>query len=1799
MRDYSFRLSPFGLAILAYLLFFQSIVAAQQVSPSQNAATDPKVQSPTAALPSTGQTGLREKTAASGSDSPAGSRDDSALLRRRAEWFYRQRASVNGRIPSGAYSRAFQHLQRMRQAEGKIVLHPDGSFVEVASPSPLLSQSTVTSVWNSLGPAPATGGEFSPATGRVMTIAVDPSDTTGNTVLLGGAMGGIWRTTDAGATWTAVGDQNASLAMGSIAFAPSNPSVVYAGTGESSLGFDTYYGVGVLKSSDHGKTWTQTCSFASATCPFIGPFTDALTPGFGFLNFGGAHISYVSVNPTNPNMILAGVQIIVEGPKEGVYCSENGGSTWTNVLPDEEATFVGFASSTVAYAAFGNIIGSSTGAPNGNGIYKATSVGATCATVHFTRLTSGTLPSQPTMGRIDLGIAPSDSTGNTVYASIADASTGSGTNLGVFLTTNGGTTWTKTTAPDVCRQQCWYDNVVKVDPTQPGTAFLAGSAVTDSSGNPAWVVRTINNGTSWSSIIPNLPPGSAGLPHVDNHAIALFRMNTGKVRLYLGNDGGIWRTDDAEASSIQWINLNNPSLSITQFYPTLSLPVSNPGTAFGGTQDNGSLVYQGGVSWQDDKMCGDGGSTAVDFQIPSTIYVGCVTGAPVNVSFQNGAIGTFSQAANGINSSDTSSFVPPLTTDSNTANVLYFGTTKVYQSLDAGTTWAAMSPDLVCCGNWLTALAIAPGSPNVLYAGSNTNQGFTFTNISVTSSNFTGASPWSQGGIPPRPITSVAVDPSDATGMTAYAAFSGFAFVGTDPFGGSVNDPLGHIFKTTTGGQNWIDVSCSKANCSAPAVTDLANVPVNDVLVDPALPNILYAATDLGVFIGDCTVSPCKWSTLGSGLPRVAVLSLRLHESSRTLRAGTHGRGVWDIILNNFTFSGPHISSISPVSANAGGTTFTLTVNGSGLTAGEVQWNGSTTGVTTLAGGSDTQLTATIATTLLTVAAVPQITVKVATQTSNSLPFAILAATPKITSIVPASTPVQTPTPTTNVTIQINGTGFSSSAKVFFNGAQNGITVAAATPSCPLPTCGKATLPANFLGPFGGTNDIVVSNLPPGGGKSNSLTFKVVAPPPPNDNFASAINITQLSFSDTQDSSGATTESSDPVPTCVTQFTNAQGNTGGHPNGVYNTIWYKFTPPVSANLNVDVQGSSYDTVLSVWTASPGSLTQVACNDDINPGIVLQSQLQSVPLAAGTTYYILISSFGPPDPNPLALGGATFLHFYFAGVYPAPTLTSISPISAKSGDPDVALILTGSNFFNGASVQFVDSTTFYGSLLATTFVSPTQLTAVIPASSIPLPGSFLVSVNNPFPNSGSSPSLPFTVNLGVYPVPTLSFIYPSTAISTSLPFTISASGTNFAPGAVLNFNGVPKATTVNSSQNVWASISTADISAPGTVQVTVSNPAPGGGPSAPLPFVIAQPTVVPTITSVSPSSFPALFPTTLTINGTGFVQGAAVTGQGIGYWGTNFVSSTQLTVPNFSASPAGTYQVYLVDPAPAGTSSAFSLTVTPPPSPTIISISPTTGANNGGPITLTVNGTNFLSGAFVYLNGSFLGITGAAFISSTQLSVMFDPSPYAAGVYPVTVVNPYGAGTSNAVDFTVTGTTDFSISTFGSPTATITAGQTATFPNVISLTGSGGFSAQVNLSCSAPATATHCTVSPAAITSGQYASVTVTTTARGLAPPTFRTPPPYWPLPIYFLLVAAIFAAILVALRARRFRLAFAIPVAALALFFVLHSAGCGGGSSSPPPPPPPTGTPAGMYTITVTATSGTLTHTTTLTLVVN
>jgi hypothetical protein len=1216
--------------------------------------------------------------------------DSPELIRKRDEWFYKQRSSVSGHIPAGARLKAFQHMQRMMEAEGKLVRQADGTY---AAATPQVGPA-VGGPWSSLGPTPTTGGFFSPVSGRIEAIAVDPSDPTGNTVLIGGAQGGIWRSIDGGNTWTPHGDSNPSLAMGSIAFAnPSSPGgagVVYAGTGEqASIGFDVYYGAGVLKSTDHGQTWTQTCT-PSPTCPFVGPFTNTLN--FGFFNDGGARISYIAVNPNNPSLVLVGAQIPRVGGTTsetagGIYCSSDGGTTWTSLLIGEAGSFVGFANANTAYAALGRPSGTAAGATNSNGIYKSTNANATsCSGINFTPVAQQ--PTTQPMGRIDLGIAPSDTAGNTVYASIADGATGSLSNLGVWVTTNGGTSWTQASAPDICRRQCWYDNVIKVDPNNKDIVFLGGAA---SIANVFyWVLRSTNgtspSGGSFSPAIPTSPNGGdPTLPHVDEHAMAFVKLPTGKVRLYLGNDGGLWRTDDAEAPTVTWMNLNQ-NLTLTQFYPNLSVNPSDPTIAFGGAQDNGSQVLHS-ANWTATK-CGDGGQTALDSQVPTSVYITCqfirLFFSPSGGTDPNSYV--LIGAGINPNGTDNVDFIPPIATDPSTPGRVYFGTDHVYQSSDNGNTFTAISGVLPTRpGNYLTAFGVSPNNPAVVYAGANGGDIFVATNVAAGSASFSQVAGQSQH--PFRNITALTVDPHDQAGSTVYAAFSGFAVSG--------QDTLGHVFLSTNGGAGWADVSCTNSGaCQTPNATDLPNIPVNDLVVDPDLPGTIYAATDIGVFQGTCVGTACTWNTLGTGLPNVAVLSLKLHEPSRTLIAGTHGRGAWSLVLTNFSFpAGPHITSLSPFSVQASPSSpLTLTVNGSGLTgATAVQWKAGsgTTALTPMPPSSDSQVTVTVPVSLLTSGGTVQVSVSVGAANSNSLTFVVPSAPPTISSVSPTSTPININSP--NIPITVTGTNFSASSQVILdpdftatNAQPHGKVVIPTTFDSP--TQLSATIPGSFITGTGSMNSVGVRTLPPGGGITLSPpagptplpTFTVVAPPPANDNFTNAMAFNSLGGQLIVDSSAATMESTDPILPCVIQRAGGNGK-----NGSYNTVWFTFTPSSNGTItDLSTQFSNYDTTLAVFTGTIGNLTLVpnACNDDINPGVVIQSDLQNIPVTGGTTYYIMVGAFGPPDPNPVALGGYCNITLSFTQAPPDFTMTPVAPtsVTVNAGSPATYTVAIGSS-----------------------------------------------------------------------------------------------------------------------------------------------------------------------------------------------------------------------------------------------------------------------------------------------------------------------------------------------------------------------------------------------------------------------------------------------------------------------------------------------------------------------------------------
>ncbi len=1130
--------------------------------------------------------------------------DSAELIRRRISWFYRQRAYPLERIPAFARVRAWQQwreLVRQQRQVQNFGTVPSG----LADPPP---------VWTPIGPQPTKEFFFQPfVSGRVNALVVDPCDSSGNTVFLGGAQGGVWLTTNGGQSWTPITDDAPSLAVGSLAVAPNTCSgtistKIYIGTGEENFSFDSYYGAGVLICTTSNGWLNHTCT-PDQTFGAFSATTQPLNQ-----NVGGPFIGSLAVSPQNASVLLAAVQGFGNTLPSGIWCSSNGGVNWTRVLPSQSTTIRTVGTSVVfdrdgtAYAAIGNLDGGvSSGTVGLNGVYRSQAPVTSC-NVSFTQLTLPVSSSQ--MGRIALAVGPPASGSHGIlFAAIASASSFSNDLLGVFRSLDGGNTWTQSSGQFMsasqhgfCDDQCFYDLVIAVNPANPSIVLAGGAAP----GNGATLIESTDGGTTWSDVAQNSCANCFSGLHVDTHAIA-FRPSDGAL-VYVGTDGGVWSSPISTVVTPQWTNLN-ATLALSQFYPGMSMhPSGFQFRSFGGTQDNGMQRYTGVLQWADTLTCGDGGFTLVDPLIPSTVFGVCayVPGSLLGIfrslfngdSDNNSGTTTFLPADAGIVGSDDGNFIPPLTLDPQNPQRLYFGTVRVWQSLNDGASWAAISPDVTgaatnpACGSQvscvLTALAVAPTDSNRIATGSSIGH------VAIT---VNGGQSWtdltSQSPLPNRSITQVAFDP--ASRDLLYVTLSGFS--------GFNGDNAGHVFLgtlTVSGSSvlvSWQDLSTSLLCPSGTG--NLPNIPVNDIVVDPDHPGQLYVATDLGVLQGNLQAAGACWQPLGTGLPNVAVLSLKLHEASRTLIAGTHGRSAWALALNDVPAF--HLSSLSPASQNAGfSSSFSLVLTGTGFTSSStVNWsvNGNVPAgcSVTVNNQTSTQLNATVSPACVAAGGLAQVSVSDPNYNpsmTNALPFTILSKAPAVNTISPtaASAPAQQP-----LTLTLTGSGFLSNTTVALTQLLTlpSGCVSVTPPSSNNPTSLTATVDKSCL-QFGGIFFVTANNPPPGGGSSNpnfqattasgaacsgmnppGCLLTVTGPTPPNDDISAATVISSNTFSVIEDTSGATTGSSDPpLPSGCT--------TGAANNGDGKSVWFKVTPATSLTAEVDTIGSNYDTILSVY-----------------------------------------------------------------------------------------------------------------------------------------------------------------------------------------------------------------------------------------------------------------------------------------------------------------------------------------------------------------------------------------------------------------------------------------------------------------------------------------------------------------------------------------------------------------------------------------------------------------------------------------
>jgi uncharacterized protein (TIGR03437 family) len=348
----------------------------------------------------------------------------------------------------------------------------------------------------------------------------------------------------------------------------------------------------------------------------------------------------------------------------------------------------------------------------------------------------------------------------------------------------------------------------------------------------------------------------------------------------------------------------------------------------------------------------------------------------------------------------------------------------------------------------------------------------------------------------------------------------------------------------------------------------------------------------------------------------------------------------------------------------------------------------------------------------------------------------------------------------------------------------------------------------------------------------------------------------------------------------------------------------------------------------------------------------------------------------------------------------PTIFSLSPTSVASGGPAFNLTVNGSGFVLASQVQW------NGAAVFTTFVSATQLTALLPAQLAPVTGS--ITVVNP----GSAPSNGLTFIVTAPATPTIFNIAPAAVTAGGPAFTLTVTGSNFIGASIVTWNGASLPTTFLSSTQLTAQVAASWIATPGSDSVSVSNPA-GANNAAPVTFTVAGGS--PALTSLAPASVvtgSAGF--TLTVNGSGFVSGSTVQWNGSSL-GTAFVSPTQLTaqVPASDIAAAGSARVTVLNPGGAASSTlTFAVSAA---APTLGSLSPSTATAGSPAFTLTVNGSGFASGATVQWNGSPLGTT---FAGATQLTAQVPAADIAAaGSANVTVLNP-GSAASNALTFTV-------------------------------------------------------------------------------------------------------------------------------------------------------------------------------------
>ncbi len=717
----------------------------------------------------------------------------------------------NGQIPANGLLNAQRQMRQM--------LSRQRADLSIAGISP--------GSWTSRGP-----GNIG---GRIRAIAPSPVDA--NVVFLGGVDGGIWKTTDAGASWAPVNDFLANLAVSCLIFSSADPNTMYAGTGEGFYkmtppveardgggtgkgtgGEDFLRGAGIFKSTDAGAHWVQLAATITSDFYWVNRLTmsaDGATllagtrTGMFRSTDAGASFAKVFTPPADYQDILdvkflpgSSTRAVAAGYTRNAYYTNNGGVSWQ---------------------AAGN-------------------------------------PSPGGFVRGELGVSLSSP--DTVYM-LTDES------QGLFWRSNdGGASYSAVSAPSVFTNQGWYDDAVWVDPTNASIVVIGGF----------YVWRSVDGGSSWSQI------GDGYAIHPDHHIIIsspFFNGSTNRT-VYFGGDGGIYRVQDAYGNPPGFEKLNH-GLGITQFYSATGH--AGTGRILGGTQDNGTLlsIPANGPNGWTPEFAGDGGASVIDPTDPNYLY-----GEYIKLTLHrstNGSTGT--DFIFGITSDYSgckpapycltdalahANFIAPFVLDPNDPNRLLAGgwslwrTDHVRAPLTAttGPEWIPIKPPTPD-GSPISALAVAPSDSNIVWVGHNNGDVYMTTNGLAASPTWTRVDDHA-GPIPNRVINSIALDPANPN--VVYAATGGFT--------------PDNLWKSVNGGASWTDATGSGGG-------GLPDAPIRAVTVHPTTSAFVYVGTEVGVFASGN--GGASWGVPADTPSNVAVFGLSW--MGTTLIAATHGRGIY------------------------------------------------------------------------------------------------------------------------------------------------------------------------------------------------------------------------------------------------------------------------------------------------------------------------------------------------------------------------------------------------------------------------------------------------------------------------------------------------------------------------------------------------------------------------------------------------------------------------------------------------------------------------------------------------------------------------------------------------------------------------------------------------------------------------------------------------------------------------------------------------------------------------------------------